>query len=143
MTHPSLAGYDPAVATILVLEDDGDAAEPMVKALQKVGHRAMWVPDGHDALAVLVLGGVDLLLTDLSVPRMDGVGLLEVLRSDRRFESLPVIVFSAYAEGRNAERLRDLGVSDVFLKGTDGPSDVLLAVERHLGAPPPREPANT
>ncbi|HZN68366.1 MAG TPA: response regulator [Tepidisphaeraceae bacterium] len=130
------------MATILVLEDDGDAAEPMVKALQKVGHRAMWVPDGHDALAVLVLGGVDLLLTDLSVPQMDGVTLLEALRAHSRFQSLPVIVFSAYAEGRNAERLRDLGVSDVFVKGTDGPSDVLRAVERHLGVPPRPEAAN-
>jgi two-component system response regulator FlrC len=142
MAHPSLAAYDPAVATILVLEDDGDAAEPMVKALQKVGHRAMWVPDGHDALAVLVLGGVDMLLTDLRVPQMDGVTLVEALRSHRRFRSLPVIVFSAYAEGRNAERLRDLGVSDVFMKGTDGPSDVLRAVERHLGAPARQEAGN-
>ena len=73
---------------------------------------------------------------------MDGVTLLEVLRSYRRFQSLPVIVFSAYAEGRNAERLRDLGVSDVFVKGTAGPSDVLRAVERHLSSPPRQEAGN-
>ena len=53
------------------------------------------VPNGRGALAVLLLGDVQLLVTDLRMPQMDGVTLLGVVRSYLRFHSLPVIVVSA------------------------------------------------
>jgi CheY-like chemotaxis protein len=126
------------VATILVVEDDNDAAEVLNHALRKTGHRVMSVPNGREALALLLLGNVDLVITDLRMPMMDGVTLLGVMRSYLRFQAMPVIVFSAFADGRAAERLAALGVADVFLKGSADLADVVRAVERHL-APPAHE----
>ena len=126
------------VATVLVVEDDDDAAEVLTHALRKFGHRVLSVPNGREALAILLLGDVDLVVTDLRMPQMDGVTLLTVLRSYLRFHSLPVIVFSAFADNRVGERLGALGVSDVFLKGSTDLADVVRAVERHL-TPPARE----
>ena len=126
--------YSPGVATILVVEDDDDTADLLVQALRKSGYGVLRAPNGREAVDALILGGVDLLITDLRMPQMDGVTLLTVLRSYLRFQSLPVIVFSAYAEGRNAEWLTGLTVSDVFHKGSAGPAEILQAVGRHLGS---------
>jgi CheY-like chemotaxis protein len=120
------------VPTVSVVEDDDDAAEPLVHALRREGYTAVHSPNGREAVAALVFGGVDLVITDLRMPEMDRVTFLTVLRSYLRFQSLPVIVFSAYAEGRNAERVGGLTVSDVFRKGTSGLTDVVQAVNRHL-----------
>ena len=127
--------YCPAMATVLLVEDDDEAAEPLARALRKSGYRVLSVPNGREALAVLILGSVDLLITDLRMPQMDGVTLLTVLRSYLRFQSLPVIVFSAYAEGRNHDRLDELDVAEVFKKGHAGPADIVAAVGRHLNPP--------
>jgi two-component system, NtrC family, sensor kinase len=120
------------VPTVLVVEDDEDAAEPLVMALRKTGYRVLSVPNGREALAILILNAVDLVITDLRMPEMDGVTLLGVLRSYLRFRSLPVIVFSAYTEGRNGEQLSALGVSEVFRKGSADLAVIVSAVGRHL-----------
>ena len=123
-----------------MVEDDDDAAQPLVRALRRSGHKVLSVPNGHDGVAVAALHGADLVITDLRMPGMDGATMLSALRSDRRFRSLPVIVFSAYAEGRNAERLEGLGVSEVFLKADANLQDIVAAVERHLT---PRGPGDS
>lgn len=87
--------YSPGVATILVVEDDDDTADLLVQALRKSGYGVLRAPNGREAVDALILGGVDLLITDLRMPQMDGVTLLGVVRSYLRFHSLPVIVVSA------------------------------------------------
>ena len=125
----------PSMATILVAEDGDDAAELVVKTLRKAGHRVLSVANGHEALAVLLLGNVDLLVTDLRMPGMDGATLLSALRSGDRFRPLPVIVFSAYADGHCAQELRDAGVREVFRKADADLADLVAAVDRHVKPP--------
>ena len=128
----------PRMATILVAEDGDDAAELLVKALRKAGHRVLSVTNGHEALAVLLLGDVDLLVTDLRMPAMDGADLLSAMRSHGRFRSMPVIVFSAYADGRGRDDLLDAGAAEVFRKADSDLADIVAAVGRHL-EPPAKE----
>ena len=130
------------MATILLVEDDDDAAEVVAHALRKSGHRVMSVPNGRDALALLLLGTIDLVVTDLRMPEMDGVTLLTVMRSYLRFKSTPVIVFSAYAEGRTGQSVRDLGVAEVFRKGSANLDEIVAAVGRHLNPPAPNTSRN-
>ena len=125
------------VHTVLVVEDDADSAEALSKALRMSGYKVLSVPNGREALALVILDGVDLVITDLRMPQMDGVTLLTVLRSYLRFRSLPVIVFSAYADGPNAERLDALGANEVFTKARTDLAAVVRAVGRHLGPPAP------
>ena len=125
------------MATILLVEDFDDAAEPVVKALRNAGHRVMSVPNGREALALLALHNMDLVVMDLRMPQMDGVTLLTVLRSYLRWQSLPVIVFSAYAEGQIVEQLRGMRVAEVLMKGSTDLAELVQAVERHLNPPTP------
>jgi CheY-like chemotaxis protein len=117
---------------MLLVEDDEEAAEPVSKALRLAGHRVLYVPNGHDALALLVLRDADLVVTDLRMPGFDGVTLVTVIRSYLRWQSLPIIVFSAHADDRARHTLAEAGVSDVLVKGRDGPTELVEAVGRHL-----------
>jgi CheY-like chemotaxis protein len=130
------------MSTVLLVEDDEDAAEPLTKALRMAGHKVLSVPNGREALALVLLHGADLLITDLRMPQMDGVTLLTVLRSYLRFHSLPVIVFSAYTEGPTSDRLRDLEVAEVFKKGSANLADIVRAVGHHLKQSAPRNSPN-
>ena len=130
------------MSKVMVVEDDPDAAEVLATALRKVGYHVLSVTNGRDALALLILDGVDLVITDLRMPQMDGVTLVTLMRSYLRFQSMPVIVLSAYAEGVNNDRLKQLWVSEVFQKGSTDLADVVRAVERHLKRQPPTQSQN-
>lgn len=122
------------MATILLVEDNPDAAEPVAIALRRAGHHVLPVPDGRAALALVVEQRVDLIVTDLRMPQLDGAALLAIAQPYLRRLSVPVIVFSAYAEGAVAEQLKVLGVAEVLTKGTTDLTQLLEAVERHLAS---------
>ena len=117
----------------MLVEDDQDAAEVMTAFLRKAGHRVMSVSNGLDAIALLCLQqDMDVVVTDLRMPAMDGLKLLAEIRSCARWQSLPVIVFSALPGAGDDPRLRVLGVCEVLLKGSALPTDLVAAVARQL-----------
>ena len=142
MADRSVALYRPVVATVLVVEDDDDAAEVMGHALRKAGYRVFTAPTGRAALSLLLGGGVDLVVTDLRMPEMDGVSLVAVMRSYLRFKSMPVIVFTAFGEDRGGDELRRMGVREVFRKADAHLEDLVRAVGRHLAPPTPTQSPN-
>jgi DNA-binding response OmpR family regulator len=71
--------------------------------------------DGLDALDAVERGGVDLLILDLDMPRLDGFGVLDELRARMRTASLPVIVLTAHS-GESEEKALDLGAHDYLTK---------------------------
>jgi DNA-binding response OmpR family regulator len=76
---------------ILVVEDDADAREMLGDALLHSGYAVDQAADGFDALARLIQGPTDLVLSDLHLPGMDGLELIRVLR-ERAFNQPVVLV---------------------------------------------------
>jgi CheY-like chemotaxis protein len=118
------------MAYILVVDDEGDSREFVAKLLERRGHRVICAENGRKALKQLLNGQPELLLLDLRMPELDGIGLLEVLRSYLRWHDLPVIVLSAHGSDAELQRARDLGVSDIFHKATFVLTDLAAAVDR-------------
>ena len=80
------------VASVLVVDDEPAVRTTIRLVLEREGHRVTVAPDGRAGLAALASGGIDLLVTDLFMPGMDG---LEMLREVRKHQpDLPVIVIS-------------------------------------------------
>src|SRR6185437_5507402 len=124
---------------LLVVEDDKDSAEALCLYLSKSGYEVDCKPNGREALTSILQRTPDLVILDLLMPYMDGPSLLEVLRSYRRFQSLPVVVFTGVVDSSLAERARHMNVSAILAKGKATVHDVLLAVLRELPpAPPPQ-----
>ena len=84
------------MTTILVAEDDGALRERCCAALSDCGYGAFGVDDGAKALETVRRRRVDLLVTDIGLPGLDGLGLVRTLRAEGR--RLPVLMVTARGE---------------------------------------------
>jgi two-component system response regulator MprA len=84
--------------TIMIVEDDADIRSALAQAMRDAGAEVVVARDGVDALERLRSGPCPaVILLDLRLPRLGGQDFLERLRSDVRFEHLPVITMTAGA----------------------------------------------
>jgi DNA-binding response OmpR family regulator len=108
----------PVLKRILLVDDQRDIRSIVGLALGKIGGFQVKVCEsGEEALANADAFAPDLLLLDLSMPVLDGVGTLKALRA--RGLSAPAVFFTARLNAKDAERYRDLGVLGVIPKPFD------------------------
>ena len=81
---------------LLIIEDDRDAADYLVKAFREVGHVADRATDGEEGLAMAVDGQYDVLIVDRMLPKRDGLSLIGSLRSQSI--DTPVLFLSALGQ---------------------------------------------
>jgi two-component system chemotaxis response regulator CheY len=120
------------VAYLLVVDDHADTRDSLCAYLRKFGHDVAGAANGDDAITAILGRLPDLMILDLYMPQMDGAGLLDVLRSYSRLQSLPVIVWTAYPDSPMIARARKLGVTEFLTKGTTDFDDILAAVNREM-----------
>jgi two-component system response regulator AtoC len=118
-----------AVKRILVVDDEEKMRRLLELSLRNLGHEVVQAADGQAALAAFDSGPFDLLLTDLRMPGMDGIGLLSALRE--RGEELPVIVLTAFGTIESAVAAMKLGAADYIIRPFEMET-VELAVTRAL-----------
>jgi two-component system, chemotaxis family, response regulator Rcp1 len=114
----------PADLEVLLVEDNpGDVrlAELML-ASTGIPHKLTVVTDGEQALKHLFHSGQPkpgLMLLDLNLPKVGGLRVLECLRQDREFDSVPVAILSSSAADKEIRRSQELGVLAYFQKPMD------------------------
>jgi CheY-like chemotaxis protein len=123
--------------TILYAEDEEDDVFFLKRAFKLVGspHTLMAVPDGAQALEYLAGEGIftdrtqhpfpHLILLDINLPKKSGLDVLEWVRSQPRYKSLPTLILSSSSRHEDMEKARRLGADDYLLK----PFDPLSLVE--------------
>lgn len=130
------------MAKVLVVDDDADSRELLAKYLRTAGHRVALAPNGSDALASLTVDTPDVVVLDYKMPQMDGVSFLEVIRCYLRWQSLPVILLTAYPDGPHMRRGAELGIRKTFLKSdydlADLTAEVLACSSEAVHASPDR-----
>ena len=115
--------------TILVCDDEELIRWSLSEHLTSEGYTVVEAEDGEDCLEKLATFAPDLLITDLKMPRMDGMEVLRRLRQQGR--DLPVIVLTAHGEVQSAVQATQLGATNYLTK----PFDLIavgLAVEKAL-----------
>ena len=118
------------MARILVADDEAGVRSFLAETLELGGHEVAQAADGEEALALLARRAFDLLVTDLRMPKRDG---MEVLReAHARQPDLEVIVLTAHGSVSSAVEAMRLGAFDYLQKPLDGPDQVLLLAERAL-----------
>ncbi|OAI12460.1 hypothetical protein A1507_02980 [Methylomonas koyamae] len=116
-------------AHIVVADDNADMRGYVARLLRKQGYAVTAVRDGLAALAAVRQRRPDLVLTDIMMPGLDGIGLLSALREDRDTSTIPVILLSARAG--EEERIQGLRHNaDGYLTKPFGARDLLA----HVGA---------
>ena len=113
---------------VLLVEDDESLGEGIRTALRRAAYAVDWLRDGASALAAIRDGGIDLVVLDLGLPRMDGI---EVIRAARRAGAqVPILVLSARERAVDRTLGLDVGADDYLGKPFD--THELLARVRAL-----------
>lgn len=113
--------------TVLIVEDEDNMRRMLGALLRRAGYRVLEARDGAEALGVLDDAAVHAVVTDLKMPRMNGLELLEATR--RRRGSLPVILLTAYGTIGSAVEALKQGAFDYLTKPFD-PDEVQQVVEK-------------
>ena len=117
------------MARVLVVDDKELMRESIELTLRRSGHEVTTAVDGRQALELLSSARVDLLISDLKMPGMDGVSLLEQVKS--RWCDVEVILITAFGTVDVAVRAMKFGAFD-FVQKPFKADQLLLVVERAL-----------
>ncbi len=125
-------------ASVLIVEDDPSLREALSDTLEMAGYSVAAAMDGHAALDVLENQSVDLIVSDVQMPKMDGVVLLKQLRN--RLPNVPFILMTAYGTVQKAVDAMRSGATDYLLKPFDA-NNLVEMIARYL--PEPRAQVGT
>jgi len=120
------------VSRILVVDDEESMREFLRILLEKEGHEVTTAGDGMAALGLATKQDVDLIISDIKMPRLDGVGLLAGLRQHGL--EIPVIMVTAYASSDSAILAMKHGAFDYITKPFKV-DEIRLVIQRALTLP--------
>jgi two-component system chemotaxis sensor kinase CheA len=121
--------------TTILLVDDSRVTRELIKVyLIAKDVRLIEAADGQDALTRVRFDRPDLVLADLRMPRLDGVGLCEAMRADSTTRSIPVVILTGHRDAESARRCLAAGAREVLTKPIQ-PQPLIAAVARCLGGP--------
>ena len=121
-------------AKILIVDDYADTRELLRLMLEAAGHRVCEAEDGREGLKMAQTEMPDLILADLSMPQLDGWGLLRELRADELTRRIPCVAVTAFVD---RERERNFPQSfDAYLPKPFRRAELLEMVERLLAQHP-------
>jgi len=103
---------------ILLVEDYPDTRALMQLLLESAGYAVTAKEDGADALEFLSQSIPDLILTDLMMPRVSGIELIQHVRSKQELAAMPIIAMTAYSSGP-IEKAKEAGANAILKKPLD------------------------
>lgn len=109
----------PASATVLVVDDDPLNRAMLSMSLGTLGHDVVEAGNGREAIDALAENSIDVVLTDIEMPEMDGYGLLEHRAGDDQLRAIPFIVISGVDEMASIITCIKLGAEDYLPKPFD------------------------
>ncbi|WP_295460972.1 response regulator [uncultured Pseudomonas sp.] len=123
------------VKRILVVDDSLTVREMERKLLEGQGYQVEVAVDGMDGWNAVRAGDFDMLLSDIDMPRMNGIELVELVRRDPRLHALPVMIVSY--KDRPEDRLKGMqaGADYYLTKGSFHDDALITAVQDFIGAP--------
>jgi CheY-like chemotaxis protein len=102
--------------SVLVVDDEPDSLEVAQRLLKHYGATVTLATNGQEALTALKTHRPTLIISDLSMPVMDGWGLIYELKSNRAFSDIPIIALTAHAMGGDRERAISAGFYNYLIK---------------------------
>jgi FOG: CheY-like receiver len=99
------------LAKILVVEDNALNIKLFCDLLTAHGHETEPVTDSREALDAARAFQPDLVITDIQLPYITGIELMEMLRADEQLKDVPIMAVTAYAAAGDDERIRAAGAS--------------------------------
>jgi two-component system chemotaxis response regulator CheY len=120
---------------ILLVDDSATIRAIIAKSLRLAQipvHDVLEAPNGAAALALLEEHWIDLIITDIHMPEMDGLELIDRLHADDTYSQIPVVIVSTEGNQDVLEQARQKGV-DAFIRKPFTPEEIRDVVNNALG----------
>jgi two-component system chemotaxis response regulator CheY len=102
--------------TVLTVDDSRTIREMLRLALTDAGYRVVQAEDGVHGLEVLSGEAPDVIVTDINMPRLDGFGFIEEVRSDPKHRATPILVLTTESDAEKKNRARMAGATGWIVK---------------------------
>jgi two-component system, chemotaxis family, chemotaxis protein CheY len=116
---PAEASTEAAPKTILTIDDSRTMRDMLRLALGGAGFTVVQAVDGQDGLKVLPQQPVDVIITDINMPKLDGYGVIRAVRADRAYDDTPILVLSTEAEQGSKDIANEAGANGWIVKPFD------------------------
>jgi two-component system, chemotaxis family, chemotaxis protein CheY len=118
------------MATALVVEDSPTMRQLIVFALRRIrGLEVLEADDGVDALRKMAATKLDIILTDINMPIMDGLKLVKRVRSDEALKNIPIVIITTEGAEEDRQRALALGANAYITKPIQAPQVIAKVKE--------------
>ena len=114
---------------VLTVDDSAAIREMLAYVLKSAGHRVIEAEDGMDGLQKALGNQVDLVITDQSMPKMDGITLVKALRALPQYKGIPILLLTTESSDNMKEEGRSAGATGWLVKPFD-PNKLIEVVEK-------------
>jgi DNA-binding response OmpR family regulator len=121
---------------ILLVEDSKVIQQMYRNKLIFEQFNVLTADNGMEAIKILSQEKPDIILLDLMMPIMDGYKVLQVVKTDPKLSSIPVLVFSAKGQSEEVEKALNLGAAGYIVKATTKPNEVVEQIRKVLSQAP-------
>jgi len=125
--------------TILLVEDNSDNRITYRRVLEHFGYTVIEALDGEEAIRLATERVPDLILMDISIPRIDGWEATKAIRADARTNRIPIVALTAHAMPADRARAGEVGFASYLTKPIE-PRRVVEEIERLMSSRLAREP---
>jgi len=118
---------------IITVDDAATMRRLVGYTLRGAGHEVLEAEDGEDALRVLSQQSVDLVITDVNMPKMDGIELVRQLRALRDFKTIPILLLTTESDPEKKRQGKQAGATGWITKPFQ-PDQLIAAVSKVTGS---------
>ncbi|HOD70967.1 MAG TPA: response regulator [Deltaproteobacteria bacterium] len=117
---------------ILAVDDSASIRQMVCFTLQKEGYEVIEASDGRDALSKIGASAVNMVITDLHMPNMNGVELIQALRANPSFKFTPIVMLTTESHQDKKDMGKQAGATGWIVKPFK-PEQLIAVVKRLLG----------
>ncbi|ALK08300.1 response regulator [Blastochloris viridis] len=119
--------------TVLTVDDSASIRQMVKLTLAGAGYQVVEAEDGEQGLAAARKGGIDMVLTDLNMPRMNGIALIRELRRLPSYTGVPIVLLTTESDAERKQEAKAAGATGWITKPFQ-PDQLLSVTRKVLGA---------
>jgi len=116
--------------TVMTVDDSASVRQMVAFTLKSAGYAVIEAVDGKDALSKLK-GTVDMVVTDLNMPNMDGISLIKAIRAQAAYKFIPIVMLTTESQAGKKQEGKDAGATGWIVKPFK-PEQLLAVVQKVL-----------
>jgi len=117
---------------IMTVDDSASVRQMVVFTLRDAGYEVVEAVDGQDALAKAANQPLNMVITDLNMPNLDGIGLIKGLRANPAFKFIPIIMLTTESQADKKQEGKAAGATGWIVKPFK-PEQLVAVVKKVLG----------